>query len=106
MGEKQTKEKPLDKMTATEMREIAKEIPEIVGVHGMNKPELLKAIKQARDIEDKSSSKNLGFVRELKKKIKEFKVQRDNAIEVDDTKMAAIFRKRIIRLKKKTRKTA
>ncbi len=33
----ETKEKPLEKMTVTELREIAKEIPEIVGVHAHEK---------------------------------------------------------------------
>ena len=50
--DKEIKEKPLDKMTATELREIAMEIPEITGAHGMNKPDLLSAVKKARGIED------------------------------------------------------
>jgi len=41
---KETKEKPLDKMTAKELREVGKQIPEITGVYGMNKPELISAI--------------------------------------------------------------
>ena len=38
--EKETQEKPLEKMTATELREVAKEIPEITGASGMKKDEL------------------------------------------------------------------
>jgi hypothetical protein len=33
----ETKAKPLEKMTVTDLREMAKEIPEISGVHGMKK---------------------------------------------------------------------
>jgi hypothetical protein len=49
MGKKEKKdkkEKPLDKMTATELRKYALELGEISGVHGMNKEELLAAIKE------------------------------------------------------------
>jgi hypothetical protein len=38
---KEKKEKPLDRMTAKELRETALKIPEIIGVHAMNKTELL-----------------------------------------------------------------
>ena len=38
---KEKKEKPLDKMTATELRKYALDLKEISGVHGMNKEELL-----------------------------------------------------------------
>lgn len=102
---KEVKEKPLEKMTATELRDIAKEIPEITGVYGMNKPELLSIIKKARGIEEGPSKKS-GDVRELKKKIKELKAQRAKALETEDAKMAAIYRRRITRLKKKTRRAA
>jgi hypothetical protein len=43
---KEAKEKPLEKMTAKELRDLAKEIPGITGAHGMNKPELLTEIKR------------------------------------------------------------
>jgi len=43
-------DKPLDKMTVKELREVAKEIPEITGAHGMIKADLLGAIKAAQGI--------------------------------------------------------
>ena len=43
---KEVKEKPLEKMTAKELREVGKQIPEIKGVFGMNKPELISVIKR------------------------------------------------------------
>ncbi len=104
--EKETKEKPLDKMTVKELREMAKEIPEITGVHGMNKAELLSAIKKARGIEAETVKKADSSVREIKKKIKELKVKREAALKTKDKKTATIYRRRISRLKKKTRKAA
>ncbi len=103
---KVAKEKPLEKMTAKELRELAMQIPEISGVHGMNKIELISGIKKSRGIEDDSGIENSGRVREIKVKIKEMKVNREKAIEEKDERMAQIFRKKIIRLKKKTRKAA
>ncbi len=103
---KEAKEKPLDKMTAKELREVAKEIPEITGVYGMNKEELLSAIKKARGIAEDTTKRTSGSVREIKRKIKMLKEERKKALEREDAKMAAIFRKRIIRLKKKTRRAA
>ncbi len=102
---KEVKEKPLEKMTSKELREMAMEIPDIVGAHGMNKAELISAVKQSRGIEEEGGAKS-GEVRQIKKKIKELKVKRESALEKDDEKMAGIFRKRIIRLKKKSRRAA
>jgi hypothetical protein len=104
--EKETKEKPLDKMTAKELREIAKEIPEITGVHGMNKGELVGAVKAARGIVDTKVEPKDQSVREIKKKIKALKAKRIGAIEGNDKKMATLYRRRISRLKKKTRRAA
>lgn len=101
---KEQKEKPLDKMTAKELREVALEMKSISGVHGMNKLELLAAIKAARGIEDTNTKKTDSSVRELKKKIKEIKAKRAVALAESNTRMADIYRKRIIRLKKKTRR--
>ncbi len=103
---KEAKEKPLEKMTAKELREIAITLSEITGAHGMNKPELINAIKLAKGIEIESRKKTSSEVREIKKKIREFKAKRETLLESNDNKMAAIYKRRIIRLKKKTRKAA
>ena len=100
------KEKPLDKMTAKELRDVAKEIPEITGVHGMNKAELVSSIKKARGIEDTPKKKADASVREIKSKIRELKAEREAFLKADNKKMAIISRRRISRLKKKTRKAA
>jgi hypothetical protein len=105
-AQKAEKEKPLEKMTAKELREVAKEIPQIVGVHGMNKSELIIEIKQARGIPIEEKHKTSKSVREIKKRIRDLKVQQQKAREENDPKTAAIYRRRISRLKKKTRRAA
>ncbi len=103
---KEIKEKPLDKMTAKELREVAKEIAEITGVHGMNKAELISSIKKARGIEDTPGRKTNALVRDIKLKIRKLKVEKEAFLKADNKKMVIISKRRITRLKKKTRKAA
>lgn len=132
------KEKPLEKMTAKELREIALEIPEIEGVHAMKKESLLEAIRKSRGVEKgevkeeatkekeeatkekeeatkekeeakkekKVEKKAEVSVGDLKKKIHEFKALKEEAVEKGDARMAKIYKRRINRLKKRTRKAA
>ena len=102
----EAKEKPLEKMTTKDLREIAKEIPQIVGVHGMKKEELIVEIKKAKGITDEPLKKADASVAQLKQKIKALKIERRAALEAKDKKKATIFRRRISRLKKKTRRAA
>jgi predicted ATP-grasp superfamily ATP-dependent carboligase len=104
--QKESKEKSLEKMTVKELKDVALQIPEIIGVHGMNKQDLIVEIKKARGIEvnpKKSASKS---VKEVKQKIKTLKQKRVAALETSDSKMAKIYRRRIARLKRKTRRAA
>lgn len=103
---KEVKEKPLEKMTAKELRDVGKQMPEITGVYGMNKAELISAIKKAKGIVDDAPKRKDTSVREIKKKIKAIREQREAALANNDSKMAAVYRRRINRLKKKTRKAA
>jgi len=103
---KGAKEKPLDKMTVKELREVAKEIPEITGVHGMHKEELLAAVKKAKGIVEAPKKRVSLSTKELKAKIKAFKAQKTEARQTEDKKKIAIYRRKISRLKKKTRKVA
>lgn len=104
--EKEKKEKPLERMTAKELREVALKIPEIVGVHAMNKAELLGAIKEARGIVDDKVKKSGVSTREIKKKIHELRVLKAQASEAKEKTKVKILRRRIGRLKKKTRRVA
>jgi hypothetical protein len=107
-------EKPLDKMTATELREVALEIPEITGVHAMKKEDLLAAIKQARGIlDEETASKKKGkvakgavSVQALKQEIRWLKVEKAKASQGNDKARTDILRRRINRLKKRTRTVA
>jgi hypothetical protein len=111
MGKKEKKdkkEKPLDKMTATELRKYALELGEITGVHGMNKEELLAAVKQVKGIVDegKKVAKSVNM-RELKQKVKELRALKAEAYEAgESSKKINILRRRMNRLKKRTRKAA
>lgn len=104
------KEKPLEKMTAKELREMALGLEGIQGVHAMKKEELLKAIRAAKGIpepEEKPKKEKVKITAaELKKKIKELRAKREELIQQKNWKMAEILKKRINRLKKKTRRAA
>ena len=100
------KEKPLEKMTVKDLREMAKDMPGIDGVHGMKKEELIVAIKEVKGIKDEPVKKADATVSEIKKQLKAIKAQRQEALEAKDGKMATIYKRRISRLKKKSRKTA
>jgi hypothetical protein len=101
---KAEKEKPLDKMTVKELRDLAKESTDLTGVYGMNKPELISGIKKARGVVEEAAGKNSSTVREIKKKMRELKVVQTAAISEDNMRMARIYKKKIIRLKKQTRR--
>lgn len=103
---KEAKEKPLDKMTVKELRDLAKEITDLTGVHGMNKEELLSAIKKAKGIEEAPKKKGSVDTKVLKAAIKTVKAKKKEAQAGDDNKKIDIFRRKLSRLKKKTRKAA
>jgi DUF438 domain-containing protein len=102
----EAKGKPLGKMTVKELREMAKEMPGISGVHGMKKEELIVAIQDAKGIKPPPVKKADATIAVLKKKIKALKVERQAALQAKDRKMATIYKRRISRLKKKTRRAA
>ena len=110
----EAKEKPLDKMTAKELREVAAEIPGVEGAHAMKKEQLLEVIKKARGIKEeapaekkeKKGAETEAIIRELKQKIILLKQEKEAARETSDRKKLDVLRRRINRLKKKTRKVA
>jgi hypothetical protein len=104
---KEKKGKPLDKMTATELRKYALELGEITGVHGMNKEELIRAIKEVKGIKDEGKAAKTVNVRELKEKAKEARAKKLEAIEAGASrKQVEILRKKANRLKKRTHQAA
>lgn len=104
---KEKKEKPLDKMTATELRKYALDLGEISGVHGMNKEELIKAIKEVKGIKDEGKAAKTVNVRELKEKALAARAKKLEAITAGEPpKKVDILRKKANRLKKRTRQAA
>jgi hypothetical protein len=108
MGSKQKseKEKPLEKMTVKDLREMALTMPEISGAHGMNKLELISRIKEVKGIvDDKKDTKSVS-VRDNKIKIRSLKAKRVAALLAEDSTLSTRYRRMISRLKKKTRRQA
>lgn len=102
--EKPVKEKPLEKLTATDLRKMAREISGITGAHGMNKAELISAIKEAKGIKDVHTRKSSVDVREIKQRMRKLKADREAFLQQGNHKMADVYRRRISVLKKKTRR--
>ncbi len=110
----EAKEKPLDKMTAKELREVAAEIQGVEGVHAMKKEQLLEVIKKARGIKEealaekreKKGAESEAIIRDLKQKIILLKQEKGEARAARDRKKLDVLRRRINRLKKRTRKVA
>lgn len=99
-------EKPLDKMTVKELREIAHAIPDLKGIHGMNKHDLLDAVKAHRGIKGEKPKKSSRSLRQIKQRIRELKARKQEIATEKDRKKSGILRRQISRLKKKTRKVA
>ena len=126
-GEQQD-EKPIDKMTVAELREVLKkEAPDITGVSGMKKDQLLEAIKEARVTKDETPAKKTTPKKaapkktvpkktagpkkemtavEMKQEIVTLRAERESIRKEGDKKKLEIIRRRINRLKKMTRKAA
>ncbi len=109
MTAEEKQEKDLDRMTVKELRAIASETANLVGVHAMKKAELLAGIKEARGIKEEEAPKKKVVkvavtVKDLKAKIVELKAKRKEARKAMDKRMVEIYRRKINRLKKGTRK--
>src|SRR3989339_726193 len=104
---KEKKEKPLDKMTATELRKYALDMGEISGVHGMNKEELLSAIKEVKGIKDEGKQTEKVSMRDLKEKAAAMRAKKLEAITAGEPQAKIdILRKKANRMKKRTRRAA
>ncbi|NDY42226.1 transcription termination factor Rho [Dissulfurirhabdus thermomarina] len=107
-------DKPLEKMTVKELREVAKEIEGLTGVHGMKKDELLAAIRTAKGLEApapkakaaarKKAPKVQLTKKEIQEKIHRLREQAAAALDAKDRRLYEIFRRRASRLKKMTRR--
>lgn len=98
--------RPLSKMTTPELKEMAKGIDGVAGVHGMKKEELIEVLRKSKGIVEAAGKKADASLRTMKNKIQAIQAKRVAAIEAQDRKRAAICRRQISRLKKKTRRVA
>lgn len=111
-------EKPVEKMTVKELREIALAIPHDhteVAVRDMNKEQLIVFIKQARGLKEEEpvhhDKKKKGKIRvvltrqDIKAHIRKLKQEKASS-PGGDRKKATALRRRISRLKKLSRKVA
>ena len=96
--------RPLEKMTATDLRELAKELEGVSGVPGMKKGQLIEALRRSKGIEVKADHQPGAAVGSLKGRIRSLRAKREAALEAKDRKLATIWRRKISRLKKKTRR--
>ncbi|UCE94884.1 MAG: hypothetical protein JSV73_06360, partial [Flavobacteriaceae bacterium] len=88
--------------------------PDITGVTGMKKDQLLEALKEVRGIKDKPAAKKKKkktagpkkemTVSEMKQEIVKLRTERESIRQEGDKKKIEIIRRRINRLKKLTRK--
>ena len=94
-------------MTVAELKEIAKDI-EHDALHGyttMHKDHLVPALCQALGIESHAHHEVVGIDKAaVKAKIRELKVQRDEAVAAHDHKQLKVIRRRIHHLKRKMHK--
>lgn len=103
-------------MTAKELREMALGLAGIHGVHAMKKEELITAIRAAKGIaEPEPKKEKKAFVKkekvvltvaQLKQRVRELRAKREGLLQEKNLKMVEIMRRRISRLKKKTRRAA
>jgi len=99
-------EKDLEKLTATKLREIAKQYEGITGVHAMKKEELIHAIREARGEHQKPVKKEKAHtIGSLKERIKNLKEEKNAALKKDKKTITALRRK-IKRYRRLTRKLA
>ena len=104
--------KDLNRLTATKLREIAKEYPDIQGAHAMKKAELIAAICAARGEpipvtkKGKKKPKVAASLAEMKKQIRSLKVDQEKAISSGDKALLRRLRRKIRDLKRDTRKAA
>ncbi len=108
--ERKLPEKPLEKMTAPELRELAKGFG-VEGTHAMKKEELIPVLKEAYGIKDevpgkksaKSGAKTV-TIKDIKERIARLKKDRAAALEAGDRKKRDVLRRRINRDKKRSRR--
>jgi hypothetical protein len=108
MGEKKDrkakKEKPLGNWTIKELREEALKVPNVQGIHGMNKQEIIDFLIVEKGLPAPDSKKISEGVRVFKEKVEKLRSKRDGErSEGASRNRLDILRRKISKMKKKTR---
>ncbi len=99
--------KSLEKQTVKELREMALAMGGISGVSAMKKEELIRAIEEAKGVPLKAvREKPAESIMDLKKKLQELRVKKEELKDKGDRLHAMYLKKKISRLKKRTRRLA
>jgi len=108
-------EKPLERMTVKDLKEIGTEIPGVQGVHAMKKEEVISLLYEYMEAvgipfeRPEKTPKVKGpkvalSKQDLKKKAAALRAEKDSLRAAGDPKAVRIMRRRINRLKKMTRR--
>ena len=102
--------KPLDKMTAKELRDLCmKQIPQITGASGLGKDELLTQIKEVLGIGGEEGTQISPYktkILSMKGKMRLLRTKRSEVSGDDVRKQKELLRRQINKLKKRTRRLA
>jgi len=110
-----TDEKPLEKYTVKQLREMARDMEGIEGISAMKKDELIAAMQAIRETPaketkakapQKKAPPSVETIATIKEKIQLLKGKREEYREQKDKVAVDRLKRRINRLKKKTRKMA
>lgn len=93
----------IEKMTVKKLREEALQIPNIVGIHGMKKDELVDTLKEHFGIQLAKKKGKEQSIKQIKYQINELKSKRLEAIAGKDGEKSTRLRKKIKRMKRRTR---
>ncbi|PIE34131.1 hypothetical protein CSA56_08285 [candidate division KSB3 bacterium] len=99
--------KTLSKMTVTKLRDEAAKFDDLKGVHGMDKPELLKVLFEKYDIHEEHHESQMLIDRKhaLKAAIKKMKIDKEKAFSAGDKPKVALLQKELHRHRRLLRKT-
>jgi hypothetical protein len=108
-------EKPLERMTVKDLREIGTEVPGVQGVHAMKKDEIISLLYEYMEVvgipferPEKTTKVKAPKVtlskQELKAKAAALRAEKASLLADGDSKAIRVMRRRINRLKKMTRR--
>ncbi len=105
--EKRYTRRQLEHMTAKRLRDLALDLKEIAGVHGLKKGELVEAIFALRGVEEAEGVSAFAVDKgAIKQEIRQLKGLRTSALEAGDSTGLKRVRNRIKRLKRTLRKVS